>query len=160
VRGGENGLIRISSVNRALHISPSELRSGCSMVAFFYWGALYVYPPILAVYAQSMGASFAMVGMVVGAYSLVQMLLRILVGIWSGRLGKRSSLSMPVIFSTWLAVWDLRWPPQRHISSCSAVFSVLVLRHGLSSPCSMPAILPLMKPLRQWVLSLLSMGVN
>ena len=56
---------------------------------FLYWGALYVYSPILSVYAQSLGASFTTVGMVVGAYGLVQMLLRIPLGIWSDRLGRR-----------------------------------------------------------------------
>ncbi len=56
---------------------------------FFYWGALYVYSPILSVYAQSLGASFTTVGMVVGAYGFVQMFLRIPLGIWSDRLGRR-----------------------------------------------------------------------
>ena len=56
---------------------------------FLYWGALYVYSPILSVYAESLGASFTMVGMVVGAYGFVQMLLRIPLGIWSDRLGRR-----------------------------------------------------------------------
>ena len=56
---------------------------------FLYWGALYVYSPILSVYAQSLGASFTTIGMVVGAYGFVQMLLRIPLGIWSDRLGRR-----------------------------------------------------------------------
>ena len=56
---------------------------------FLYWGALYIYSPILSVYAQSLGASFATVGMVVGAYGFVQMWLRIPLGIWSDRLGRR-----------------------------------------------------------------------
>ncbi|MCZ6678813.1 MAG: MFS transporter [Candidatus Poribacteria bacterium] len=56
---------------------------------FLYWAALYVYSPILSVYADSLGASFTTVGMVVGAYGFVQMLLRIPLGIWSDRLGRR-----------------------------------------------------------------------
>ncbi len=56
---------------------------------FLYWGALYVYSPILSVYAQSLGASFTTVGVVVGAYGFVQMWLRIPLGIWSDRLGRR-----------------------------------------------------------------------
>ena len=56
---------------------------------FLYWGALYVYSPILSVYAASLGASFTTVGVIVGAYGFVQMLLRIPVGIWSDRLGRR-----------------------------------------------------------------------
>lgn len=56
---------------------------------FLYWGALYVYAPILSVYAQSLGASFTTVGLVVGAYGFVQMWLRIPLGIWSDRWGRR-----------------------------------------------------------------------
>ena len=56
---------------------------------FLYWGALYVYSPILSVHAQSLGASFTTVGMVVGAYGFVQMWLRIPLGVWSDRLGRR-----------------------------------------------------------------------
>ena len=56
---------------------------------FLYWGALYVYSPILSVYAQSLGASFTTVGTVVGAYGFVQMWLRIPLGVWSDRLGRR-----------------------------------------------------------------------
>ena len=56
---------------------------------FLYWGALYIYSPILSVYAQSLGASFTTVGMVVGAYGFVQMWLRIPLGIYSDRLGRR-----------------------------------------------------------------------
>ena len=56
---------------------------------FLYWAALYVYSPILSVYAESLGASFTMVGLVVGAYGFVQMLLRIPLGISSDRLGRR-----------------------------------------------------------------------
>lgn len=56
---------------------------------FLYWGALYVYSPILSVYAQALGASFTTVGIVVGAYGFVQMWLRIPLGIWSDRWGRR-----------------------------------------------------------------------
>ena len=56
---------------------------------FLYWGALYVYAPILSVYAVSLGASFTTVGVIVGAYGFVQMLLRIPVGVWSDHLGWR-----------------------------------------------------------------------
>jgi len=56
---------------------------------FLYWSALYVYAPILSVYADSLGASFTTVGIVVGAYGFVQMFLRIPLGIWSDSLGRR-----------------------------------------------------------------------
>lgn len=56
---------------------------------FFYWTSLYLYVPILPVYAQSLGASLSMVGIVVASYALPQMLLRIPIGIWSDNFGRR-----------------------------------------------------------------------
>ena len=56
---------------------------------FLYWGALYVYSPILSVYAESLGATFTLIGIVVGTYGLVQMVLRIPLGILSDRWGRR-----------------------------------------------------------------------
>ena len=60
-----------------------------ALVTFFFWASLYVYVPILAVYAQSLGASLSMVGLVVGAYGISQLLLRIPLGIQSDRHGRR-----------------------------------------------------------------------
>lgn len=54
-----------------------------------YWGSLYTYVPILSPYSQHLGASFSMVGLIVAAYGLSQLLLRIPTGIYSDRLGLR-----------------------------------------------------------------------
>jgi MFS family permease len=55
----------------------------------FYYAALYVYVPILPVYAQALAASLATIGLVVSAYGAGQLLLRIPVGIVSDRWGQR-----------------------------------------------------------------------
>lgn len=60
-----------------------------ALVTFLFWASLYVYVPILAVYAKSLGASLSMVGLVVGAYGISQLLLRIPLGIQSDRHGRR-----------------------------------------------------------------------
>ncbi len=78
---------------------------------FLYWGALYVYSPILSVYAASLGASFTTVGVVVGAYGFVQMLLRIPVGIWSDRLGRRLPLLYAGHFFNLLGCLGLAYAP-------------------------------------------------
>ena len=74
---------------------------------FFYWAALYVYVPILSVYTESLGASFTMVGMVVGAYGFVQMLLRIPLGIWSDQLGRRKLFLFAGHFFNFLGCFGL-----------------------------------------------------
>ena len=74
---------------------------------FFYWAALYVYVPILSVYTESLGASFTMVGLVVGAYGFVQMLLRIPLGIWSDQLGRRKLFLFAGHFFNFLGCFGL-----------------------------------------------------
>lgn len=59
------------------------------LLTLLYWFSLYTYVPILPVYAASLGASYMMVGLVVGAYGVTQLLLRIPQGILSDRLRKR-----------------------------------------------------------------------
>ncbi len=58
-------------------------------IVLLLWGSIYIYQPILAVYAQNMGASMGLLGTIVGAYGFTQLLLRIPIGIWSDRVGAR-----------------------------------------------------------------------
>ena len=54
-----------------------------------YWLTLYFYVPILSPYIEHVGGSLQMVGLVVSAYGLAQLILRFPLGLWSDRLGKR-----------------------------------------------------------------------
>ena len=58
-------------------------------VAVLYWFAIYVYVPILPNYVAYLGGTLKMAGLIVGSYGLMQMLIRIPLGIWSDRIGKR-----------------------------------------------------------------------
>ncbi len=74
--------------------SPEQRHNSVSIILmclgnFLFWGAMYVYVPILSLYAQHLGASMSLVGVVVGAYGLTQLLLRIPVGVLSDRSGRR-----------------------------------------------------------------------
>jgi MFS family permease len=70
---------------------PARRRSIVLLLAAtaLFWSALYVYVPILPVYAGLLGASLPMIGLLVGSYGIGQMLLRIPIGVWSDRLGRR-----------------------------------------------------------------------
>lgn len=87
------------------------------VVTMMYWFALYIYAPILTPYVKDLGASFSMIGLVVGSYGLTQMLLRIPLGIYSDRVSKRkifvslglvfaaiSSMGIGIVNSPWLVV--------------------------------------------------------
>ena len=62
------------------------------IVNFLWWMGLYLYVPILPIYIQATGASLNMVGAVLSAYAIPQVLLRIPIGIWSDILGRRKHL--------------------------------------------------------------------
>jgi len=59
---------------------------------FLFWAGLYLYVPILPVYIRSSGASLSLVGVVIAAYAIPQVLLRIPIGVWSDNLGRRRPL--------------------------------------------------------------------
>lgn len=65
-----------------------SVRFFCLGIALF-WAALYIYVPILSVYAQALGASLSLVGLIVASYGVVQLFLRIPLGVASDRLGQR-----------------------------------------------------------------------
>ena len=55
----------------------------------FFWGAVYVYMPILSPYSNMVSGSLTSVGIVVGAYGLAQLILRVPLGICSDRWRRR-----------------------------------------------------------------------
>jgi predicted MFS family arabinose efflux permease len=79
--------------------------------AFFYWAAIYLYAPVLPVYAESLGASLTTVGVIGAAYALPQLLFRIPIGIWSDSLGRRKPLVIAGIIMTLLGALGLRISP-------------------------------------------------
>ena len=72
---------------------------------------MYLYVPVLPVYVQESGAPLSMVGIVLSAYAIPQVLFRIPVGIWSDRLGKRKPLIAAGIVFTSLGALGLGLSP-------------------------------------------------
>ena len=89
---------------------PSSNRSSViffCIVNFLWWIGLYLYVPVLPVYIQTSGAHLNMVGIVLSAYAVPQVLLRIPIGVWSDRLGKRKPLIAAGIIFTSLGAFGL-----------------------------------------------------
>lgn len=59
------------------------------ITTILFWFSLYAYVPILPLYARSLGASYKLLGLIIGIYGLSQILFRIPLGIISDRLNKR-----------------------------------------------------------------------
>ena len=58
-------------------------------IIILYYSSIYVYTPNLSIYAQSLGATVILLGIMGGAYGLLQALLRIPAGIYSDRIQKK-----------------------------------------------------------------------
>jgi len=79
----------------------------CTLTAIFSAG-LYIYVPKLSPYAGELGASYKFIGIIVGAYGLTQMLIRIPLGMVSDRQGSRKLLIASGLILTAIAgsvVW-------------------------------------------------------
>lgn len=72
-------------------------------VTMMYWFSMYTYVPILSPYVEHLGGSVFMIGLVVGSYGFTQMLVRIPLGIWSDKLGKRKLFIISGIISSVLS---------------------------------------------------------
>ncbi|WP_229776551.1 MFS transporter [Alicyclobacillus cellulosilyticus] len=64
---------------------------GFAVATALYWFAVYTYVPILSPYVEHLGAKVWFVGLVIGSYGFTQMLLRVPLGIWSDRTGRRKA---------------------------------------------------------------------
>ncbi|NLG38028.1 MAG: MFS transporter [Clostridiales bacterium] len=75
------------------------------IVTFLYWSAVYTCMPVLTPHAESLNASLQMVGLIGGAYGLMQLLLRLPLGILSDKLGRRRIfVTVGILFGTLSAV--------------------------------------------------------
>ena len=84
------------------------------LATFFYWASLYLYVPILPVYAESVVGTLSMVGIVIASYAFPQLLLRIPIGLYFDSISRRKplvalSLLMCVIGAIGLALAADGW---------------------------------------------------
>lgn len=99
-----------------------------------FWVSQYVPVPILSAYTVHLGAGLDMVGIVVGSYGFTQMLLRIPIGWFSDRLGRRKpfvifALVIGAVSFVAMALADSPWSLTvgRSLSGVSAAMWVLLL---------------------------------
>ena len=78
-------------------------------VTVLYWFSLYTYVPILPVYAASLGASYKLVGLIVGSYGVIQLFLRIPQGVLSDRWRKRKIFVVGAMCVSSLSAIGMFW---------------------------------------------------
>lgn len=64
------------------------------VIVFMFWFSSYIYVPVLSPYVEHLGASYVMVGAVLGIYGLMQILFRVPIGIGSDLLNRRRPFIM------------------------------------------------------------------
>lgn len=64
------------------------------LIVFFYWFSAYIYVPILSPYIEHLGASYTLLGMILGVYGLVQIICRLPLGIGSDYMKRRKPFIM------------------------------------------------------------------
>lgn len=77
---------------RLRRLDPALVAASLALV--LYWAALYVYVPILPLYARALGASLSLVGLIVASYGFSQLLLRVPIGLAADRLGRRRPFAL------------------------------------------------------------------
>lgn len=80
------GMTSTDSAGPSSYCSSILLSYLCTML---FWGAVYIYMPILSSYAKFVSGSLQAAGLVMGAYGLSQIILRIPLGVWSDRTRRR-----------------------------------------------------------------------
>lgn len=73
-----------------------------------FWFSQFSYVPILPTYARDLGASYQLIGLILGSYGFTQMLVRLPLGILSDRRNQRKPLivaGMAICFASGLGMW-------------------------------------------------------
>jgi len=82
-----------------------------SVAVWFTWFSLYTYVPILSPYINSLDASLKMIGIVMGAYGLIQTVFRLPLGIFADKYRMRSPLiTVGLLFGVVSALGMAMWP--------------------------------------------------
>jgi MFS family permease len=82
------------------------------VIVFMFWFSSYIYVPVLSPYVEHLGASYFMVGMVLGIYGLMQILFRIPIGIGSDYLNRRRPFIYLGLIASGVSCFLFMWGAQ------------------------------------------------
>ncbi len=76
-----------------------------AVATFLFWSSLYLYVPILPLHAEHLGSSLQMVGAVIAAYAIGQVVLRIPLGIGADIYGRKPFAVLSLALASAGAAW-------------------------------------------------------
>lgn len=101
-----------SSKQTSLYINNSKIiLTIFALTTGLFWFSLYAYVSELSTYADTLGASYKMIGLITGSYGFTQLILRIPIGIFSDTIGKRKPFILFGLFITFIgSILPFLWP--------------------------------------------------
>ena len=118
---------------------PASAKPVFLICTTLFWSSHYTYVPILSPYAEHLGGSFRLIGLIVSAYGCALLCLRLPLGMLSDRIGRRKPFVTVALFLSgvsacaWVAFTVLfasYYPPGQttrpmgHITFCNG-FSIM-----------------------------------
>ncbi|MGZ9586029.1 MFS transporter [Paenibacillus marinisediminis] len=82
------------------------------VIVFMFWFSSYIYVPVLGPYIEHLGASYTLVGMVLGVYGLMQILFRMPIGIGSDYWNRRKPFILLGLVATLVSCIMFAWSDQ------------------------------------------------
>lgn len=76
-----------------------------ALATYFFWISLYLYVPVLPLHARELGANLQMIGIVIAAYAIGQLLLRVPIGVGSDIIGRKPFAVGALVLSGMGAIW-------------------------------------------------------
>lgn len=76
-----------------------------AVATFLFWSSMYLYVPILPLHAEELGASLPVIGAVIAAYAIGQVVLRIPLGIAGDLYGRKPFVIMSLVLAGVGAAW-------------------------------------------------------
>ena len=70
-----------------------------------FWISLYLYSPVLPIHAKNLGSNLEMIGLIVSSYAFGQIILRIPIGIYADKFGRKPFVVFSLLLNTIGAIW-------------------------------------------------------
>ncbi|WP_251037532.1 MFS transporter [Paenibacillus albidus] len=106
--------VTVQQQSNTLKSAESPQRRGESRlfflaIVFLFWFSSYIYVPVLSPYVEHLGASYMMVGMVLGVYGLMQIIFRLPLGMGSDYMKRRRPFIYLGLIATAVSCFLFLW---------------------------------------------------
>ncbi len=120
------------------------------IITFIYWFSLYIYVPVFVEYLDFLGGSASLVGLIVGSYGIMQILLRLPIGIVSDKMKIRKPFIILGLVTAVISCFGFALTESLTFSFVSRVISGVTASMWVAFTVLYQAILSLRMRQRRW----------